>query len=290
MVSPIIEVRELHHTYMAGTPMARVSLRGISLHVERGEVIAIIGSTGSGKSTLLQHMNGLIRPQRGEVWVNGEQVGDRRTDLRKIRRTVGLVFQRPGDQLFEQYVGDDVAYGPRLAGMRKPELRERVRWALEQVGLDFEAYRDRLTASLSGGERRRVGLATVLAMRPQVLLLDEPTAGLDPAAHAEFLKRLMQFHADGVTIVLATHDMDDVALLASRVYVLDQGRTVLQGTTREVFSHEVQLAEIGLGVPFAVSVTHHLRERGIDVDTDALTLDCAEQAILRVLQLREEEQ
>jgi energy-coupling factor transport system ATP-binding protein len=284
---PIIQISDLHHTYMADTPLAKTSLRGVSLHVDRGEVVSVIGSTGSGKSTLLQHMNGLIRPQRGQVWVNGQDLAHHRTDLRRIRRMVGLAFQRPGDQLFEQYVGDDIAYGPRLAEMQKPELRERVRWTMEQVGLDFEGYRDRLTSSLSGGERRKVGLAGVLAMRPQVLLLDEPTSGLDPAAHTEILRRLSRFHQEGMTVVFATHNMDDVALLAHRVYALHEGQVMLEGTPSQVFSHREQLCAIGLGVPAVVAVMDRLRDRGLDVPTDVLTLDKAERAIVNALARRE---
>ena len=256
---PIIEVRGVHHTYMAGTPLAQEALRGVTLSIERGEIVAIIGSTGSGKSTLLQHMNGLLLAQQGEVWILGQRVGDRNTDLREVRQRVGLVLQRPEDQVFEQYVGDDVAYGPRLGGLSRPELRERVRWAMEQVGLDFEAYRDRLTPSLSGGERRKVALAGVLAMQPLVLLLDEPTAG--------------------ITIVLATHDMDDVARLAGRIYVLHEGQVVLSGSRREVFARRAELERIGLDVPFAARLTDALRTRGMQL-CDALTLDEAEQAIL----------
>lgn len=283
MTKPIIAVEDLHHTYMRDTPLARPSLRGIDLHVNKGEVCAIVGATGSGKSTLLQHMNGLLRPQRGRVWVDGQDTGQPSTDLRAIRRTVGLVFQRPGDQLFEQYVGDDIAYGPRLTGMGRAELRERVRWAMEQVGLGFDEYRDRLTALLSGGERRRVGLAGVLAMRPQVLLLDEPTAGLDPRAHAELLDRLFQFHADGLTIVLASHDMDDVALLARRVYVLHEGRIVLEGPTRKVFAQGPQLRSMGLGVPPMAALMEGLSARGLHVPRDVLTIAEAEQAVLAAL-------
>lgn len=287
MDQPIIQIRGLTHTYMAGTPMARVSLQGIDLDVAAGEIVALIGPTGSGKSTLLQHINGLIRPQLGQVWVWGQNLGAPGTDLRAIRRRVGLVFQRPGDQLFEQYVGDDVAYGPRLAGLPRPELRERVRWALEQVGLDFDTWRDRLTATLSGGERRRVGIAGVLAMRPQVLLLDEPTASLDPAAHADLIGRLQQFHREGLTLVMATHDMDDVARLADRVYVLHQGRVLLHGHTRQVFAQAEQLYEMGLGLPAASEIARALCENGLPVPVDVLDLDEVERAVVTAIRARE---
>jgi len=283
VTDPTIVVNGLHHAYLSGTPMAQVSLRDIDMHVNRGEIVALVGPTGSGKSTLLQHLNGLLRPQAGQVWVDGQELGNPRTDLRLIRRTVGLVFQRPEDQIFEQYVGDDIAYGPRVGGMSKPALRERVHWAMELVGLDFEQFKDRLTNTLSGGERRKVGLAGVLALRPSVLLLDEPTSGLDPVARADLLERLSALHSEGMTLVLSTHNMDDVASLAGRVYVLQNGHMALNGATRQVFGQVEQLRAFGLDVPAAVSIMAALRERGLSVPLDTLTLAEAENAILEAL-------
>lgn len=286
MSTPIIRIKDLHHTYMSGTPLSHTSLRGVDLYVVENEITAVVGPTGSGKSTLLQHMNGLIRPQRGEVWVAGHDLSDRQTDLQKIRHMVGLVFQRPGDQLFEQYVGDDVAYGPRMMGMARSDLRDRVQWAMSQAGLDFELYRDRLTATLSGGERRRAGLASVLAMRPKVLLLDEPTAGLDPAMHTDLISRLQQLHQQGTTIVFVTHNMDDVALLAHRVYVLHKGRVTLNGRTREIFRQQGHLFEIGLDIPVITSIASTLYRRGLDIPPDILTLEEAALAIARALNVK----
>ncbi|MBL7199551.1 MAG: energy-coupling factor transporter ATPase [Anaerolineae bacterium] len=283
MTMPMIEARGLRHTYLAGTPLAQVSLRGVDVHVNREQVVAFIGATGSGKSTLLQHMNGLLRPQAGRVSVLGHDLSDPATDLRQIRRAVGLVFQRPEDQVFEQYVGDDVAYGPRRMGLSRPELRERVRWAMDLVGLDFEHYVDRLTSTLSGGERRRVGLAGVLAMRPRVLLLDEPTAGLDPCAREELLARLSGLHEQGMALAIASHNMDDVAALADRVYVLEEGRVALHGPTREVFAQVDRLRALGLDVPAPVEITFSLAARGLDIQQSVLTLDEAESAILQAL-------
>lgn len=278
--SALIEVQGLCHTYMAGTPLAQPSLRGIELSVDEGQVAALIGATGSGKSTLLQHLNGLLRPQQGRVWVSGHDLGDPRTDLRRIRRLVGLVFQRPEDQLFETYVGDDVAYGPRQAGLRGTELRERVRWAVGLVGLDFERYKDRLVGTLSGGERRKAGLAGVLALRPSILLLDEPTAGLDPAARSDLLAQLSVLHQQGMTMLIATHNMDDVAALADVVYVLEEGRIALRGRPREVFAQAGALEALGLSVPSVVSIMAALRATGLAVPLSVLTLDEAEVAIL----------
>jgi len=283
VTSRLIEVRNLYHTYMASTPLAQESLRGVDFEVAEGEVVGLIGATGSGKSTLLQHLNGLLRPQAGRVRVAGQDLSDPAIDLRQIRRTVGLVFQRPEDQIFEQYVGDDVAFGPRMTGLTGPELRERVRWAMELVGLDFEQYKDRLTFTLSGGERRRVALAGVLALRPQVLLLDEPTSGLDPAGRADLLARLAGLCAEGLTMVVATHNMDDVAALAERVYVLEEGHVALQGPTRWVFAQAGRLRALGLDAPAAVLVIAALRDRGLAVPLNVLTLDEAEAAIAAAL-------
>jgi energy-coupling factor transport system ATP-binding protein len=279
----VIWVTGLHHTYMAGTPLAQESLRGIDLEVRREEIVAVIGATGSGKSTLLQHLNGLWRPQAGHVRVVGRDLGDSDTDLRQVRRTVGLVFQRPEQQLFEHFVGDDVAYGPRLVGLGRDELRERVRWAMELVGLDFEGYKDRPVITLSGGERRKVGLAGVLALRPEVLLLDEPTAGLDPAARRDLLQRLSRLRAEGMTLVVATHNMDDVAALADRVYVLDRGCVALQGTTRQVYAQAERLRALGLDVPWVTSLMTALYDRGLPVPLDVLTSEEAEDVLVEVL-------
>ena len=285
---PLIAVRGLCHTYLAGTPLAQASLHDVDVTIAQGQVVALVGATGSGKSTLLQHLNGLLRPQEGQVWVAGHDLGDPATDLRQVRRAVGLAFQHPEDQLFEQYTGDDVAYGPRLAGLSGPALRERVRWAMEWAGLDFEQDKDRPIWELSGGERRKAGLAGVLAMQPQVLLLDEPTAGLDPVARADLLARLQELRTErvppqGVTLVMATHNMDDVAAMADWMYVLDRGRVALSGSPRQVFAQADRLRSLGLDVPSAVAVMAALRRRGLAVPLDALTMDEAEAAILGAL-------
>lgn len=283
MISTLVKVHNLHHTYMVDTPLAQSSLRGVHLEVCEGEAVGLIGPTGSGKSTLLQHLNGLLRPQRGEVHVLGHDLQDPKTDLQEIRRSVGLVFQRPEDQVFEEYVGDDIAYGPRVMGIEKPQLRERVRWAMDLVGLDFDTYVDRLTATLSGGERRKVGLAGVLALRPRVLLLDEPTAGLDPVTRADFLNRLEKLRKEGLTLVIATHNMDDIARIAGRIYALQEGKVALEGTTRQVFSQVETLQSLDLDVPPTVEVLWALHQRGFDLPFDALTPEEAESAILAAL-------
>jgi len=274
MIVPLIQVKDLHHTYLRGTPMETVSLRGVDLVIERGEIVGLIGPTGSGKSTLLQHLNGLLRRQQGEVWVEGQSLGDPRTDLRRVRQRVGLLFQNPEDQLFERYAGDDVAFGPRNLGLDRNEVRDRVRRAMEAVGLDSIAFKDRLTVTLSHGERRRLALAGVLALEPDVLALDEPTAGLDPQGREELLDYLMRWRTErGGAIVLASHTMEDLARLADRAYVLVAGRIVLEGTPRQLFSQGEELARLGLGVPVATAVMWELRERGLPVRADCLTLE-----------------
>jgi energy-coupling factor transport system ATP-binding protein len=281
---PCIEAQDLYHTYMVGTPLAQKALQGVDFAVWPGEVVGLIGGTGAGKSTLLQHLNGLLRPQAGRVRVNAKELGDPAVDLRAVRRDVGLVFQRPEDQLFERYAGDDVAFGPRLAGLKVPELRERVRWAMENVGLDFESFKDRLTSTLSGGERRKAALAGVLALRPQVLALDEPTSGLDPAARSELLDYLQELRSGGQTMVIATHNMDDLAALSERTYVLEQGKVALHGATRQIFARTEELRGLGLGLPAAAEIARALLAEGLPVPADRMTLDELEAALVGLLE------
>jgi energy-coupling factor transporter ATPase len=271
--SAAVVVDGLAHTYAPGTPQEIQALRGVDLTVGRDEIVGLIGPTGSGKSTLLQHFNGLLLPQTGSVRVNGMEVGAHGVDIRKLRSQVGLLFQQPEDQLFERYVGDDIAFGPQAQGLSLEGQRARVQWAMAAVGLDFTAFKDRLTFTLSGGERRKVALAGVLALQPSLLVLDEPTAGLDPASHEEFLELLLRFHhAERVAVVIATHNMDDIARLADRVYVLADGCVVAHGTPREVFARSELLAAHELAAPAPVEVAGQLRSRGLKVRADALTV------------------
>jgi energy-coupling factor transport system ATP-binding protein len=278
----IIQVEGLAHTYLRGSPLESSALSGVDLQIHRGEIMGLIGPTGSGKSTLLQHLNGLLRPQSGHVVVEGHDLADPATDVRAIRRLVGLVFQQPEDQLFERYVGDDVAFGPRQVGLAKDEIRERVRWAMESVGLGFEAFKDRLTATLSGGERRRAALAGVLALRPKVLVADEPTAGLDPRARADVLNVFRGLHDEGVTLVVASHHMDDIAALCDRVVALDGGRVVAAGTTREIFAQPDMLKAHGLSVPPLAAIAQELRAVGWPIPPGIMTVEEIAEALQRV--------
>lgn len=282
--TPWIEVEDLHHTYLKGTPLEAVALRGVSLKVWPGEIVGLVGPTGSGKSTLLQHLNGLLRPQQGMVRVLGLDLGDPSVDVRRVRRRVGLLFQYPEDQLFERYAGDDVAFGPRNMGLPLAEVRTRVKAAMDAAGLPFDTYKDRLTLTLSGGERRRLALAGVLALEPQVLLLDEPTAGLDPHGHRSLLSLLTRWRDQSErSIVLTSHNMDDLALLADRLYVLVDGQIIREGTPREVFSDPGFLLEHGLGLPTATQVVRSLHQRGCQIPATLLTMEEVVEAITELV-------
>jgi len=275
----LISVQDLAHTYLRGTPFEVPSLRGVSLTVAAGRTVGLVGPTGSGKSTLLQHLNGLLRPQEGTVHVLGDSLTDPSINIRDIRQRVGLVFQNPEDQLFEPYAGDDVAFGPRALGLERDQVRERVRQAMEAVGLSFD-LKDRLTSQLSQGERRRLALAGVLALEPQILVLDEPTAGLDPLGRRSLLDFLSSWASDAKrAIVLATHNMEDIALLSDDVYVLVAGKIVLSGPARTVLQNADVLLQSSLSLPVSVELSRQLRRRGLPVSTDSLTMDEATRQI-----------
>ncbi|MER3456454.1 MAG: energy-coupling factor transporter ATPase [candidate division GAL15 bacterium] len=273
----------LVHVYLRGTPFESVALRGVDLVIRRGECLGLVGPTGSGKSTLVQHFNGLLRPTEGRVRVGGVEVRPG-SNLRDVRRKVGLLFQYPEHQLFEATVFDDVAFGPRNLGLAPDEVRARVRESLQWVGLDPDRFGPRSPFSLSGGEMRRVAIAGVLAMRPEVLVLDEPTAGLDPEGRRELLGRVRDLHRRaGLTVVLISHRMDDVARLCQRVVVLHQGRVFLDAPVREAFAQADELRSIGLDVPRATDVLLRLRAAGLPVRCDRLTVEEACEEIARVI-------
>lgn len=284
-MSAIATLRDVQHTYLEHTPLTAVALRGAELTVYQGEMAALVGPSGAGKSTLLHFLNGLLRPTAtGHVIVFGQDTGDPRGDMIALRRRVGLVFQYPHQQLFERYAGDDVAYGPRQQGLSGEQVRETVRWAMETVGLDFAAFVDRQTFSLSGGEMRRLALAGVLAMRPELLVLDEATAGLDPRGRRDVHHLLRHLRdEEGITILLVSNDMDEVAALADRVTVLHGGRTVAQGLTREVLADRERLLAYGLTGPAASEIAHILRSGGLDIDPGAITVAEVEEAIWQAM-------
>ncbi|HHW15313.1 MAG TPA: energy-coupling factor transporter ATPase [Firmicutes bacterium] len=269
-----IVVSNLSYTYAGGTPLAVEALSGIDLTVGDGEFVGLIGHTGSGKSTLVQHLNGLIKPPPGRVVVDGIDLGAKRTDLRAIRQRVGLVFQYPEHQVFEETIFADIAFGVRNLHLSSLEVEERVREAMTLVGLDYEALKDRSPLELSGGQLRRVAIAGVLAMKPRTLILDEPTAGLDPRGRDDILGRIAGLRRDlGLTVILVSHHLEELAPLVDRLVVLERGRVLLAGPPREVFQQAELLRSVGLDVPATVRLLHELRERGIPVEGEALTVD-----------------
>ena len=268
-----IEIKHLDHIYMPDSPFETKALDDVTLTIGDGEFVGLIGQTGSGKSTLVQHLNGLMKPDHGSVIVDGMDVSDKNTDLREIRRRVGLVFQYPEHQLFEETVRKDVSFGPRNLGCSEQEIEERVVKACHQVGLSDEKL-DMSPFDLSGGNKRRVAIAGVLAMRPRVLVLDEPTAGLDPRGRNELLELIRGLHEEeGNTIVMVSHSMDDISALAQRIIVMNEGRVAMDGTPREVFAHPQELVDMHLGVPAAAQLAMELRKRGYNLPDNVYTLD-----------------
>jgi energy-coupling factor transport system ATP-binding protein len=276
----VVEVRDLWHWYLRGTPLETPALTGVDFELARGEIVGIMGHTGSGKSTLVQHLNGLLRPHRGAVRVLGTDLADPKADPRMLRRRIGLLFQFPETQLFDPTVGDEIAFGPRRLRLSREEVRRRVRTAMERSGIPFETYKDRYTFGLSGGEQRMVALAGVLALEPEILVLDEPTSGLDPRGRRQILATLRSLHDEaGTTLVFVSHNMEDVAELVRRVWVLAAGKTVLQGDTRAVFTQVERLRELGLGIPQVTELAHELNRRGLNVRPDIITVDEAAEAL-----------
>lgn len=281
----IVEVNDLHHTYLRGTPLEVTALKGVTMAVHEGEVVGIIGRTGAGKSTVVQHLNGLIRNREpGKVIIDGQDMSDTSLDITTIRQKVGLIFQRPEEQLFERLVGDDIAFGPKKLGMPREERRERVRWAMEMVGLDFDRFKNRFTFSLSGGEMRKTAIAGVLALRPKVLILDESTTGIDPRGRRDLLSRIIGLNREhGITLICVSPNMEEVASMVDRIYVIDGGRTVMNDTTREIFARPVELRRYGLGVPPVSAVASRLAEKGLAMPRTPLTVAEAEEDIWRIL-------
>ena len=278
-----IQIEHLSHTYLPGSPFSSVAIHDVTLDIQDGEFIGILGHTGSGKTTLAQHLNGLLRPTEGRVVVDGLDITQKGIRLLEVRKKVGLVFQYPEHQLFEETVAKDIAFGPKNMGLDKAEIAERVQEACALVGLPFDQVADRSPFELSGGQMRRVAIAGVLAMRPRVLILDEPTAGLDPAGRRSILDMIRSLHAKGgLTVIMISHNMDDIASLATRLVVMSAGKLVMTGTPREVFGQEELLKSIGLGVPQAAELTHALIAQGFDLPKDLYTLEEVRDHLLRL--------
>lgn len=282
-MTPIIETRELTHRYGEGTPFAHTALDHINFHAMPGEYLAIIGRTGSGKSTLIQHLNGLLRPSSGQILLDGQDIWDSKEHTRQVRFQVGLVFQYPEYQLFEETVYQDIAFGPRNMGLEEEAVDARVREAARFVGLS-DRHLEVSPFDLSGGQKRRVAIAGVIAMEPRVLILDEPTAGLDPSGAARILDNIRTYHQEkGATVILVSHSMEEVAREAHRLVVMRDGVIPFSGPPAEVFAHGGELEAMGLGVPAISRVFTRLRAMGVDIDPSVYTVKRAKDAILRVL-------
>lgn len=268
-----IETKGLTYIYGKNTPYEKTALKDINLTIEDGQFIGLIGHTGSGKSTLIQHFNALLAPTEGKVLVGGLDLGDKGTNKKEIRQKVGLVFQYPEHQLFEMTIYKDVAFGPKNLGLTKDEVDQRVVEALQLVGLTEKDY-EKSPFELSGGQKRRVAIAGVIAMKPDVLVLDEPTAGLDPRGREEILSQIKELHSKtGMTVVLVSHSMEDVARYVQRLIVMGSGQVQLDGSPKEVFRHVDQLEQMGLGVPQVTYLTKKLKEKGIAIPTDLITIE-----------------
>ena len=277
-----IQTEGLTYRYGIGTPFEKTAVDHVDLEIEAGSFVGIIGHTGSGKSTLIQHLNGLLRPTEGKVLLDGVDIWADKSKMRQMRFRVGLVFQYPEYQIFEETVAKDIAFGPRNMGLAEEEVQARVQETAAIVGLSEEILKQS-PFLLSGGQKRRVAIAGVMAMRPEVLILDEPTAGLDPKGRDEILQQIKKLQTEtGLTILLVSHSMEDVAEYVDRIIVMNKGSVMYDDTPREVFKHYKELEEVGLAAPQVTYIMHDLKARGADVDVDATTIEEAAEEIARV--------
>ena len=270
----------ISYIYSPGTAYEKKALDDVSLTINKGEFVGIIGHTGSGKSTLIQHFNGLEKATSGTIYFDGQDIYDKDFNMKSLRSRVGLVFQYPEHQLFETTVLEDVKFGPKNLGLGKVEVDLRAFEAIKQVGLSEKCYDDS-PFELSGGQKRRVAIAGVLAMKPEILILDEPTAGLDPRGRDEILDQIAKLHKDGLTVILVSHSMEDVAKYADRIIAMNSGKVAFDGTPKEVFRHYKELERMGLSAPQITYVMQAMKELGLDVDTDVSTVEEAKEEILK---------
>lgn len=273
------------YTYMPGTPFQRTAIQNINLTINRGEFVGIIGHTGSGKSTLVQHMNGLIVPSSGQVTVDGIDLKQKNQDAREARRRVGMVFQYPEHQLFEETIYQDIAFGPKNLNLPEDQIDARIRKAMDFVGLDYETFKDRSPFNLSGGQMRRVAIAGVIALEPDYLALDEPAAGLDPCGRDEIFGQIVKLHQKtGITVILVSHNMEDIARFANRVLVMNNGQVSLDGSPKEIFSSgREQLRQAGVDVPPITNLIEKLRAQGLAISNEALTPETAAEEIYQAI-------
>ena len=279
-----IVVKNLTHIYNEGMPFSSKALDNISFEIKDRD-FGLIGHTGSGKSTLIQHLNGILKPSSGDIYINDFKITDPDLNLTEIRKRVGVVFQYPEYQLFEETIEKDIAFGPSNLGLEEEEIKNRVKLSMEAVGLDYESFKDKSPFELSGGQKRRVAIAGVIAMNPEVLILDEPTAGLDPGGRDEIFELITKLHENNnMTIILSSHSMDDMAKLAKNIIVMNHGKIEFMGSPREVFNSNVdRLKEIGLDVPQVLELAIKLREKGFNIREDILTIEEAKEEILKAV-------
>ncbi|HBJ1646098.1 MULTISPECIES: energy-coupling factor transporter ATPase [Clostridium] len=279
-----IKVENLTHIYMPKTPFEKVALDNVNIEIEDGEFVALIGHTGSGKSTFIQHLNGLLEATSGTILVDGIDITKKQINLTHVRKKVGLVFQYPEYQIFEETIAKDIAFGPKNLGLTDDEIKIRVIESMKMVGLDYDTYKDQSPFDLSGGQKRRVAIAGVIAMKPTTLILDEPTAGLDPKGRDDILEQISKLHKEyNMTIILVSHSMEDVAKIAERIIVMNHGKVELQGKPSEVFKEVDKLEKIGLGVPQVTYLVRELRKKGFEISDDIFTIDGAKEELLRIL-------
>lgn len=279
-----IKIDNLTHIYMPNTPFEKKALDDINININDGEFVALIGHTGSGKSTLIQHINGLLKPTKGKIIIDNSDITLKGTKLSDVRKKVGLVFQYPEYQLFEETIEKDIAYGPVNLKLDKDEVKMRVKKAMNLVGLDYETFKDKSPFELSGGQKRRVAIAGVVAMEPKVLILDEPTAGLDPKGRDDILDQILKLQEEyKITVILVSHSMEDVAKVASRILVMNKGQCILDGKPSDVFKEVNTLESVGLAVPQVTYLIKKLRKNGFDISEDIFTVEDAKQNILKIL-------
>ncbi|MEQ8154820.1 MAG: energy-coupling factor transporter ATPase [Clostridiaceae bacterium] len=279
-----IKVRNLTHIYMPKSPFEKIALDNVSLEINQGEFVALIGHTGSGKSTLIQHLNGLLSATSGDIFIDDENITAKGAKLTDVRKKVGLVFQYPEYQLFEETIEKDIAFGPGNLGLDQEEISRRVKRAMAMVGLNYEEFKDKSPFELSGGQKRRVAIAGVVAMEPEVLILDEPTAGLDPKGRDEILDQIVKLHSEyGMTIILVSHSMEDVAKVSKRIIVMNGGKVILDGKPEKVFREINTLEEVGLAVPQVTYLVKELNKKGFDLGEEIFTIEQAKEALLKIL-------
>lgn len=282
-----IKIENLTHIYMQGTPFEKKALDNVSIEINEGEFVALIGHTGSGKSTLIQHINGLLKPNSGKILIDGLNITSKEVKLSSIRKMVGLVFQYPEYQLFEETIEKDIAFGPKNLGLKDNEITDRIKRAMKIVGLDYDEYKDKSPFELSGGQKRRVAIAGVVAMEPKILILDEPTAGLDPKGRDDILCNISNLHKEyNMTVILVSHSMEDVAKLADRILVMHKGKCILDGKPSVIFNEIDTLENVGLAVPQVTYLARKLKEKGFNISEEIFTINQAKKELLSIFKTK----